>query len=159
MIQRKQTLFLALAALCVGLMFLFPIATYEVPDQVEKVVFGIAGTTVGGQPALFAPDPIVPLHAVAGLAMAALIGVIFLYKQRIRQVRFANFGYMLLLGLFAAVFMSERSMQALMAAKGSTPGTYDLSYFLPLPALVFVFLAVRAIRADEALVKSADRLR
>ncbi|MFZ1686808.1 MAG: DUF4293 domain-containing protein [Flavobacteriales bacterium] len=159
MIQRKQSLFLALAALCIGLMFFFPIATYDLPDQTEQVVFGMLGTTVGGQPALFAPNPIVPLHILGGIGIALLVGVIFLFKQRMRQVRFVNLGYMLLLGLFAAVFMSEHSMQELMDRKGGAPGSYGLSYFLPLVALVLVFLAVRAIKADEALVKSADRLR
>lgn len=163
MIQRKQSIFLAIAVLCVGLMFLFPIATYVAASNeagsTGAVVFGAMGITMDGKVPLFAPDPIVPIYAVAGIAIAILVFIIFLYKQRMRQVRFANFAYILLLGLFAAVFMTEHSLGSLMEAKGGEEGSYGPSYFLPLVALVFVFLAVRAIKADEALVKSADRLR
>ncbi len=163
MIQRKQSLFLALAAVCVGLMFLFPIASYTMASADDgstgSLVFGALGVTMNGQTPLFAPDPIVPIYAVAAVAVAILLFIIFLYKQRARQLRFSNFAYMLLLGLFAAVFMAEHSLGSLMEAKGGSQGSYGVSYFLPLVALVFVFLAVRAIKADEALVKSADRLR
>lgn len=158
MIQRKQTLFLALAALCVGLMFVFAIGTYALPDQPTQVAFGVLGTEVGGQDALFAPKPLVPLAAVAGLAILVLGATVFMFKDRKRQLRFANFGYMVLLGLFAAVFMSEHSMQVVIEEKGGSGGV-GVGYFLPLVALVFTFLAVRGIKADEELVKSADRLR
>jgi hypothetical protein len=158
MIQRKQSLFLALAAVCVALMYLFSISVYNLPDQVEEISFSVLGTTVGGQPALFAPVPLVPLGIVAGVAIALLLFSIFLYKDRKRQLRFANFGYLVLIGLFAAVFMSEHSMAAFMGSKQGV-GNVRLGYFLPLIALVFVFLAVRGIKADEELVKSADRLR
>lgn len=158
MIQRKQTLFLALAALCVALMFVFAIGTYSLPAQATEVAFGVMGTTVGGQEALFAPKPLVPLGAVAGLAVLMLLATIFFYKDRKRQLRFANFCYMVLLALFAAVFMSEHSMQAVIDEKRGSGGV-GVGYFLPLVALVFTFLAVRGIKADEELVKSADRLR
>lgn len=158
MIQRKQTLFLALGALCVALMFVFAIGTYRLPDQPTEVAFGVLGTTVGGQDALFAPKPLMPLAAVVGLAILVLVATIFMFKDRKRQLRFANFGYMVLLALFAAVFMSEHSMQAIIVQKGGEGGV-GIGYFLPLIALVFTFLAVRGIKADEELVKSADRLR
>lgn len=158
MIQRKQTLFLALAAMCVALMFVFAIGIYTLPDQPAEVTFGVLGTMVGGQDALFAPKPLVPLQAVAGLAILMLGATVFMFKDRKRQLRFANFCYMVLLGLFAAVFMSEHSMQAVIEEKGGSGGV-GAGYFLPLVALVFTFLAVRGIRADEELVKSADRLR
>lgn len=158
MIQRKQTLFLALATMCVALMFVFAIGIYTLPDQPAGVAFGVLGTTVGGQDALFAPKPLVPLAAVAGMAIVMLLATIFLFKDRKRQLRFANFCYMVLLGLFAAVFMSEHSMQAVIEEKGGAGGV-GIGYFLPLIGLVFTFLAVRGIKADEELVRSADRLR
>ncbi|MEO8067092.1 MAG: DUF4293 domain-containing protein [Flavobacteriales bacterium] len=158
MIQRKQSLFLALAALCVGLMFLFNISVHSMPDQVEEVAFSVMGMSVGGHPALFAPKPLVPLGALAGIAIAICVFTIFLFNDRKRQVRFANFCYMVLLALFAAVFMSEHSMAAFVETRGGA-GNVRVAYFLPLLALACVFLAVRGIKADEALVKSADRLR
>lgn len=158
MIQRKQTVFLVLAALCVGLMFVLNISAHNLPDQSEEVTFSVLGTDVGGRDALFAPKPLVPLEALAGVAMAICLVTIFFFKDRKRQVRFANLCYMLLLALFAAVFMSEHSMAAFVETKGGASNV-RLGYFLPLVSLVFVFLAVRGIKADEALVKSADRLR
>lgn len=38
-------------------------------------------------------------------------------------------------------------------------GTYGWGLALPLIGVLFIFLANRAIRKDEALVRSADRLR
>jgi hypothetical protein len=37
--------------------------------------------------------------------------------------------------------------------------SYGLSFVLPIVALVLSFMAERAIKADEELVRSADRLR
>ena len=37
--------------------------------------------------------------------------------------------------------------------------TWALGAYLPLASLIFLFLAQRAIKKDEALVRAADRLR
>lgn len=160
MIQRKQTLFLALAALCVGLMFAFPISVYSHPSSTRDATFRVLGPQIVDPDAPFVPKTLLPLGAIAGLAILLLGATIFLYKDRRRQLRFANFCYMVLLGLFAAVFMSENAMSTYFGMKSSQyEGQVGIGYFLPLVALVFTFLAVRGIKADEELVKSADRLR
>lgn len=159
MIQRKQTLFLALAALCVALMFVFPISVYSHPDLGE-ITFRVMGPQLVDPDAPIVPKTLLPLGAIAGLAILLLGATIFMYKDRRRQLRFANFCYMVLLGLFAAVFMSENGMSTYFGMKSSRyEGQVGIGYFLPLVALVFTFLAVRGIKADEDLVRSADRLR
>jgi len=42
---------------------------------------------------------------------------------------------------------------------GGIPSTYQFGMYIPLISLVFLVLASRAIRKDEALIKSSDRLR
>jgi len=36
---------------------------------------------------------------------------------------------------------------------------YHVGFYLPVVALAFLFLAIRGIKKDEALVKSLDRIR
>lgn len=159
MIQRKQTLFLALAALCVGLMFVFAIATYDHPNR-GSTAFKVLGPQIVDPDSPVSLKPLVPLAGLSGFAILLLVATIFFYKDRQRQLRFASFCYMVLLALFAAVFMSQNSMSTYFGMKSSQyQGHIGIAYFLPLVALVFTFLAVRGIKADEELVKSADRLR
>jgi hypothetical protein len=75
---------------------------------------------------------------------------IFLFKNRKMQM-VHGYGIVALAALaFSWYFMALRTL-----------GDVQLSWglFLPLPALVFAVLAIRAIRSDERLVRSADRLR
>lgn len=79
---------------------------------------------------------------------------IFMYHNRIVQSRFCIFNILLILGWYAvyAVFAINLT---------ESIGHYKISFtsILPLIAVILYLMARRAILADEALVRAADRIR
>lgn len=136
MLQRIQTIYLFLAALISGgLIFLLSLWKNSNGEHV------------------YAEDQ--PMVLVMFLASAALSLVsIFMFKNRKLQFVLGRINILLnffLLGVF--VYWSL-----------SLPGEMDISekgigMFVPIISIVFLVLANRAIKKDEDLVKSVDRLR
>ncbi len=141
MIQRIQTVFLFLAGVASLGVFGLPFASTD--NSVANSIF---------DDKLFnAQDHIsmVVLFAVAGaLALAG----IFLFKNRLLQMRITLFAIIATVGgtVLALVFFSQAGIQTAEAGIGS---------FFPLLALIAGLLAYRFIKKDEKLVKSMDRLR
>jgi hypothetical protein len=157
MIQRIQSLYLFLAAACGALTFLFPVATYQ--RAADRFIFSTTGLhTAEGMPVADASTK-VPFGVLFGVCAAAYLGLIFLFRDRRRQARLVGVINLVVLGLVAFLFITDRSMQAYLAQGNSVVMSYGASAFLPLLMMVGGFLAGRAIRKDEALVRSMDRLR
>ena len=139
MLQRMQTLWLLLAAICAFLTI--------------RLSFYSGNIEAAGQPASFqylnAVFYIWILIITIGLVCLAAIGI-FLYKNRRLQGRLALFG--IILSLFN-IYLYYRQTQRFVA------GNYDLTAIMALAIPVFFYLAVRGIYRDEKLVKSLDRLR
>ncbi|MFD2550235.1 DUF4293 domain-containing protein [Bizionia sediminis] len=136
MLQRIQTLYLLLAAIVSGgLIFVFHLWTTPAGEK------------------MFATDVV---YVLVGFLLSALLSVISIFKYTNRQSQFVlgrlniilNF---ILLGLF--VYQSlNLSGETVVSEKG-------IGIFLPIVSIVFLALANKAIKKDEDLVKSVDRLR
>lgn len=90
---------------------------------------------------------------IAALALAGILALVsvFLYKNRPLQAKLTAFSVVCtLLGAAFAAWLFFQSG----ASAGVQPGA-----FLVLPVAVFAWLAIRHIKKDEKLVRSADRLR
>jgi peptidoglycan/LPS O-acetylase OafA/YrhL len=101
----------------------------------------------------------VPFHLVLSVLAAGMVVAIFLFRNRPRQMRFVRGTYLLLLAVIAFQFIVDRSVTGYLAQGGTVKTQYGITFVLPIAALVLAFLAERAIRADEELVRSMDRLR
>lgn len=158
MIQRKQTVFLALGALLTGLLFALPLARYTRPGG-EAFDLRLTGLYDGSGAAV--PDVAFkfPLHVVAGLLIALLGVVIALFKDRPRQLRLLRFGHVFALGLLAAALFTHTSVKAYLGLNTTVEASLQPGFFVPLLVMVCCFLAERGIKADEELIKSMDRLR
>ena len=136
MIQRIQTVYLFLAFLTsAGLIFVFSLWQNE------------AGQSV------FAQDILGVFLAFLGSAVLALISI-FLYKNRQLQFVLGRLNIILnliLLGLFVYWSLSV-SGETQVSEKG-------IGMLIPIVSIVFLVLANKAIKKDEDLVKSVDRLR
>jgi hypothetical protein len=66
---------------------------------------------------------------------------------------------MLQLPVIAFQYITMNSTLAYLARQGTIDQSMGLTFFLPMVVLVLVFIAERMIRSDEALVRSAERLR
>ncbi|MFK7749754.1 MAG: DUF4293 domain-containing protein [Kordia sp.] len=136
MIQRIQSLYMLLVAIVAGgLTFVFNLYTLE--SEVE----------------IFAKDDYLYLGLFSASAVFALI-TIFLFKNRKLQFvlnRFNILFHLILLGIFAYRMLIV-SGEIEISEKG-------IGVVLPLISIVLLVLANRAIKKDEDLVKSVDRLR
>lgn len=152
MIQRIQSIYLVLAGL-------FPAFTFFVPVWAfygAKESFNIS--SVGYYPACL-PE-IVERHpyGMAFFAIASIIvavTAIFTYKNRKKQIKITNLAMasnLMWYISFAAYILSVQSRTA-------TSLHFELGCLFPVLAIIVLYLAKRAIKHDEALIRAADRIR
>ena len=136
MIQRIQTLYLLIAAvLSAGLIFVFHLWVTE-NDML-----------------VYAKDNMYYFALFLGSAALSLISI-FSYKKRQNQFVLGRLNIILnfiLLGLFV--------YQLVIAPGESNISEKGVGIFIPIFSIVFLVLANKAIKKDEDLVKSVDRLR
>lgn len=157
MIQRQQTIFLFLAAVCGVLTFFFPVETFTQGGR--EFLFRTTGLfQADGAPVVDA-SPKVPFAVLLGFLSAVFIVAIFFFRNRKRQLVFVRTANLLVIGTAVFMFITSNSIRAYLEQGGKVLSGYGASALLPLGMIVFAFLAERGIRKDEALVKSMDRLR
>jgi hypothetical protein len=153
MLQRIQTVYLlVVVALTVTMLFL-PLAVLQLGDQL--FTFDATGvTTMAEQPELIYPTW--GLFALGVIISLLAFLIIFLFKNRILQIRLCVFNSILMLGfygLFAFFYWSVKGQME------SVSMSFKFALSFPLISLILNYLAIRNIGADEALVRSLDRLR
>jgi Domain of unknown function (DUF4293) len=137
MIQRIQTIYLLLAFVTTGVLpFVFPLWTmntkdyYFMQDQIYVIGFGLSTT----------------------LTLLSIVS----YKKRQNQFVIGRLNIILnliLLGLFVYRSLNvSGETTTVVSEKG-------IGMFLPILAIVLLVFANKAIKKDEDLVKSVDRLR
>lgn len=100
------------------------------------------------------------LLAIGLLAASTLLslGIIFSYKNRMRQMMMGLINSMLIAGtvgyLFYIIFK-----EAIPLFSPEQNGKYDLGFYALVVALLGNMIANRLIRKDEMLVRSSDRMR
>ena len=137
MIQRIQTLYLLLAFVTTSILLFF-IPLWILKDGTEFYFMQSQAYTI-----------------ILGLSTALTLLSVVSYKKRQNQFVVGRLNIILnliLLGLFV-----YRSLNL----SGETPAVSEkgIGMFLPVLAIVFLVLANKAIKKDEDLVKSVDRLR
>jgi|SRR5690606_6971195 len=136
MIQRIQTIYLIISAIIMGALFMwFP------------VVMGAEGTVI-----IDRNEPLVLGLIFISIALA-IISILSFKKRQLQFVlnRLNIISNFILLGVF--VYRSlTLSGETLVSEKG-------IGVLLPIISIVFLVLANKAIKRDEDLVKSVDRLR
>lgn len=136
MIQRVQSIYLLIVGVISGLLPLF-LPLYK---QSGKSVFSYSDDMVSG--GLF--------------ALSAVLAIYTIFKFKTRIVQFVLNRLNTLINLTLLGIFVYRVLTASGESKISEKG---VGIFLPIISIVFLFLANKAIKRDENLVKSADRLR
>lgn len=157
MLQRKQSIFLLIAGLVSLATWGFPVATYH--QAHEAFVFRTTGLFGADGEALVDIAMKFPFNIILTVLGVALLVSIMFYRNRPRQIRFVRGTYLLLLAVVAFLFITDNSVYAYLEQSGAVERHFGLSFFGPIVALVLAVLAERAIRSDERLVRSVDRLR
>jgi len=90
-------------------------------------------------------------------AMVAVVAIItiFLFKKRNKQIRICYAILLLIILIYTINFIFDR--QALPVKELFSLTRY--TFVFPIIAFILIYLAIRAIKKDEKLVRSLDRLR
>jgi hypothetical protein len=162
MIQRAQTIYLGLAFICMVLLLVFPIFSVEVSAEGASTtaVFGAYGVIGEAESNEF------PVYIVIIILALLSAAGILLYKKRPRQLLICRLNLILHLLFTAGVYLFYYFGKAFVSNGITVEGVnaevifgMETGFFLMIPALAFIWLAIRGIKRDEKLVKSLDRLR
>lgn len=158
MLQRIQTIYIAIVAIACILLFFFPLADYydEIQGNYKFYIYGIKYMDPSPK-VLFSSFFTFPLVFLVVISFIFSVTTIFLYKKRALQNRICAFNILANIVLVMVIFFFYATRIKSMTL---IEPEYDLlGMSMPLISLACLILASRAIRKDEALVKSADRLR
>jgi hypothetical protein len=154
MIQRIQTVWFFLASLTFYALFLFTYAHFVQNGSAKALKVTGVYEVLNGQ--------VVRTENFTGLMIAtALIGLlpifaVFFYADRKKQIAIAYIAILAILGFFTALYLTTKQVIGDFQLQ---PENYGVGIFLPSVAILFLIFAIKGIRKDERLVRSADRLR
>ena len=153
MLQRIQTIYLLIADVLIATLFFFRFA--DISSSKEIYSAGIQGIFLDGT-----HQPQLVLHnwllLILWIVTPILIFVtIFLFKKRKLQLKF-SFG-----SLFLAVCLEGIIFLEIWLGAQRMSGHFSLTpyFLLTVIAIVFIYLAIKAIKKDELLIRSIDRIR
>jgi len=153
MIQRIQSVYLAVSSFLFAAMFFFPFITLTGVSAIyELKIMGINSITANDESLVLQGIPLFVLLMV--LAILPII-ILFLFKKRVLQMRLIVFsmllaiGFIILIGFYAFV-ISDLDI---------TGWTLNYPLIFPVVSIIFLFMAYKAIKRDEDLIKSIDRIR
>lgn len=153
MLQRIQTVYLLIiVGLMVATLFL-PLALLQAGGEFYS--FDAAGvSTIAAEAELVYPTW--GLFAlVAAISLLALV-TIFLFRKRILQIRLCVFNAILMIGFYGMFAFFAWTM---ISKLPECELNIKIAMSFPVIALILDYLAIRNIGADEALVRSLNRLR
>lgn len=152
MIQRIQSVYLLVVTILLVVTMCQPAGQFIAADGVNVSVFKPLGVALadGNFQSTWGLFGILVLSAIVAF------GTIFLFRNRMLQVRMTIFNSVLLVGYYVAWGVFWYVLKDRLEAVGFQPGW---ALCLPAVCIILNYLAFRAIYRDEVMVKAADRLR
>ena len=156
MIQRVQTLYLIAASLVVSSLLWIPMVSFTGGEiEYELNSFGLFANTALGELVLSTT-----YMGVMNLLVILLpLLIVFLYKNRILQIRLCYVSWVFMFGLQLFVGYYLYLVNTSIGDLEVSNIRYMVSAAMPLIGAIFIYFAYRGIIKDEALVRSLDRLR
>lgn len=150
MLQRIQTVYLLLASICMVVSLLTNLAVFTFGGEIvnfeamgfylnEEIIFSTWG-----------------LFIIGNITAVLSVLIVFIYKKRMLQIRLAGMNLFIILGYYGliAFYILKRNPEV-----SSTFENVGIGMITPFVAIVFTYLAIRKIGADEALIRSLNRIR
>ena len=162
MIQRVQSIFMLIAAIAMIAMIFFPLWEKADPESSRLITMNafevkFEQQNEAGEMELLGVQNVMLVSLGAFVAAGVMLFSLFKYKNRMAQVKLnALFSLLSAVTVVGIIFYSLKANELMVPEK---QGTFLLGFYLPIVAMFNNFLANRFIRKDEALVKSADRIR
>lgn len=158
MIQRVQSLYLLIVAIACSLLFFFPMIDYVDIQRGAGTykLFATGMKSYADIPGILFFWETSPLLILVCASLILAVIAIFLFKKRNLQLRLVNINGFINILLIGLVFLLYSKI---FEHRLGIPSIYQFGMYIPLISLIFLVLASRAIRKDEELIKSSDRLR
>jgi Domain of unknown function (DUF4293) len=160
MIQRIQSVYLFIVALAGIFMFIYPFVSLVPNTQdADPSIYHMSSLKIevllnGAASVFMRLWPMVVLNTVV---IAFSIFTLIQFKNRKTQISYTNFLMFLIIGEIVLIAYDVNNLNNAVGAGHSI--SFTVFTFLPILQIVFTRLATSAIKKDEALVRSADRLR
>ncbi len=157
MLQRIQTIFLVLVVI-LGVLFSFlPILGF-MGYETNYVMNAYKTVAVDDATIIIAKN--MGVGVMQGLVFLVALGTIFLYKNRSLQMKLSKLNILLLALQIAAIVMySDAIKTAIGPNANDVLVSFKFGSVIPVISLILTYLAIRFIKKDDSLVRSADRLR
>lgn len=152
MIQRIQTLYLALAAFVLGLMLQSPIVSFAIDGKIYDLTSYMLVNSQDSKDVIFYNYPLAILIIAASLL--AFITILF-FKNRKLQMKLTLFNWILTLGIYVLIAYYYFQAQAIK----ELVFTFRLPVVYPAVAFILLVLAFRGIKRDEEIIQSLNRIR
>jgi len=147
MIQRIQTLYLSLSTIALTATYFFPFLTI---GNLELRNYHFIAPE-GMESPQFTSWQSIPV----GISILLHVVIIFSYKHRNKQIQMIRYNEILIIATYALLAMSIIKVYG----EYGTEFNIGLATWMLVISLLLNQFARRAIRKDEALVKSVDRIR
>ena len=152
--QRIQTLYLLIGMLLNGLLFGVSLAVLNWEDS--AYTFQLGGMSSEAGELTYSSTS---LMVVCFFSMLISLIVILMFKKRQLQIKLSQLNLFVQVILVALIFfLIDEAAKSI----GNTEGIiieYGIGTYLSLIPMIFIYLAIRGIKKDEALVRAADRIR
>lgn len=156
MLQRVQSVYLTLVFVFAVLFIFLPLGKFDYEGL--KLILKVTGLELPAE----APFEITPgwrsilLLILAFGIMVLTVYSVFQYKRRRYQIQLGKFNVLLHVGTVVSAFFFIDYYQENLV---NLPFNYGIGVFLPLVSMILLLIANKAIKRDEELVRSADRIR
>ena len=150
MLQRIQTVYLLLASICMVVSLLTHLAIFSFDGEIVR--FEAMGFYMN-QEIIFSTWG---LFIIGNISAILSVIIVFLYNKRMLQIRMAAMNIFILLGYYGliAFYIFKRNPEL-----NSVFENIGIGIVMPFVAIVLIYLAIRKIGADEALIRSLNRIR
>jgi len=150
MLQRIQTVYLLLASICMVVSLLTHLVVFTIGGEMvrfeamgfylnEEIIFSTWG-----------------LFIIGNISAILSVIIVFLYNKRMLQIRLSAINIFLILGYYGLiafyVYMRNPEISSIFQNAG-------IGIVTPFVAMILTYLAIRKIGADEALIRSLNRIR
>lgn len=153
--QRIQTFYLFTVTVLSVILFFFPVAGLQRPDDSTIYELSIQGITAVNAEGSSLLSGAWVLTAITVLIPLLSLITIFLFKKRVLQIRLIVITLVLLAGFYGLMFIYLWQFGKVLEASKYV----EMIASFPLICIVLDILAIRAIGRDEALVRSLNRIR
>lgn len=157
MLQRIQTIFLALVVI-LGVLFSFSPILGFTGYETEYVMNAYKTLAVNDEANVIAKN--MGVGVMQGLVFIVALAALFLYKNRSLQMKLGKLNILLIsLQIAAIVMYSDTVKMAVGPNVNDVLVSFKFGAVIPVISLILTYLAIRFIKKDDNLIRSADRLR